>query len=204
MNVPPGRLGAAMKVNAISMAAWMACATVTAGLAGPVRAEPSDVVRVDVSATVPARCGFKQAPAGMTSAAKIDTAQDIPFDFVLDCNAPFAIGVQSANGALAFQGARDDSGFAFEKAYTVGMSLGTSAGAVNAAPCEAAQLTVNAADHCGLYSAVGGEGLSSGDATAIDKAGRLTVSWKARDGSQPRPAAGTFQDTLTIVLGVRS
>lgn len=198
-----------MKPKFFGAAAMAVCAAATAWAGGPTsiaKAEPNDTVRVDVTAAVPSRCGFKTAPSGMTSAASIETAQSIPFDFVLDCNAPFAIGVKSANGGLAFQGTRDESGFAFEKGYRVGLSMQTSAGDVQAEPCQAAQLTATAAsaDRCGFFAAAAGEGLSSGEAVAIDQTGRLTVSWTGRASSEPRAAAGSYQDTLIITLGVRS
>lgn len=191
----PMLIGAAAVCAAVSLSTHVQAGTLV------------DTVKVEVSATVPPRCGFKQPPASMTSAPSIETAQSIALDFILDCNAPFAIGVQSSNGALAFQGTRDNSGFAFEKDYRVALSMATTVGEVSAPPCEAARLTATTpqAERCHIHSSTPGQGgLSSGEGFAVNEAGRVTVSWGSREGGQPRPAAGTYQDTLTIVLGVRS
>lgn len=161
-----------------------------------------DLVTIEVSARVVDRCGFSVAPKNMTAAADLTVAQAIAFDFTLDCNTPFVIGVRSANGAMTHRGAPDASGFAFAKRYEVGLAVATSGAGLAPLPCHSDTLTADASARCAFYGSQVGEGLASGDDTAIGKPGTLTVRWDDGGGG-PRLAAGDYTDTLTIAVAAR-
>lgn len=174
-------------------------------------AADADHIAIDVTATIAERCGIARGPATLASAAlpDLETAQTLGFDFQLDCNTPFAIAVSSSNGAMVLDDptragpvGRTETGFSNRKAYSVALALETDDAPIATRPCDAADL-VAAGSACPFYGTVAGQGLSSGRRTAIRRNGRVIVGWRGGDDGIRR-AAGTYQDTLTIVVGPRT
>lgn len=169
-----------------------------------VKGTPRDVViEIDVAGTIPVRCGSAQPQTFPVDPGDLNQAGSLEFPFDVDCNAPFVVGVASTNGARV--GGQDDgSGFAFRKTYSVGLSVETDAGQLTTPDCLSSALAMEApVGDCAFRGVLPGEGLSSGEATAIRRSGRLTVDWTA-GGDGRRLASGRFQDTLTITLGART
>ena len=176
-------------------------------LAQPAHAQTAgaDTLTVDLAASIAQRCGIKAVGATTLTGASIDRAESYAFDFTLDCNTPFAIGVKSGNGALKLAGSSAidaaGQGFSILKPYAVSLSVQTDNGPLEGGSCASEKLT--GPGQCAFYGASSGEGLSSGQRTAIERTGSVGVSWTVVDG-EARRAAGTYQDTLTIIVGVRS
>jgi hypothetical protein len=96
--------------------------------------------------------------------------------------------------------ARD--GFSQERVYRVKLNVDTDGSPIETDYCGSRELA-NAAGSCEFYSETPGKGLGSGDRTAIQKEGSLTVRWGAADDEGPRRVAGTYQDFITVVVGVK-
>lgn len=170
-------------------------------LAGAVGAAQPGGVAVEVRARVAERCGIA-ADERTTSSRPIDEAQQFALAFELDCNTPFRIGVRSRSGAMrllaAPDGAMDLAGFAVEKPYTVGLSLATDAGLIEAGRCTAGQLLGGAGGCPFSGEALGGGGLAIAG-TVVRQRGTLDVRWAAAGLAEGRRlAAGDYQDVLTV------
>jgi spore coat protein U-like protein len=172
-------------------------------------APTSDSLSIAVTATIAPKCGIGPSGAAAGSVPDLEQAQTLNFDFKLDCNSPFAIGVSSQHGALRLKSTQnlnagtDSQGFSLEKEYQVALSVQTDAGSLEGGSCGSKALK-DGTGSCSFYGVSPGSGLSSGQRTAIDRTGTITVSWPASSGSDPRRAAGEYQDTITIVVGVKS
>lgn len=184
-----------------------------AALLGSSAAMADDSIRIDITATIVERCGIsRDASAADASAPDMDKAQQLRFPFKIDCNTPFAIGVSSQNGALRLSESdsaarsavdgRSADGFANEKAYDVALNVETDGAPMQSDACSSRTLT-GKGGKCAFYGTESGSGLSSGKRTAINRQGALTVSWKAGDDGVRR-AAGSYRDTLTVVVGPRT
>lgn len=186
------------------MAAFAVAATL---LATPAGAKDVDAITIDVTARVAERCGIVAgSEQGSSSVPDLATAQTLTFGFTVDCNTPFRIGVSSQNGALRLTGApgaRTDDGFSTEKEYRVGLHLETDGAPLDPEVCGSRALADSTGD-CAFFGATAGSGLSSGQSTAIGRRGTLTARWQADAGGEVRRVAGTYGDTLTVVIGVRS
>lgn len=187
-------------------------ATLLAGLALGVAAPacaadvtPTDHVRILVSADVVGRCGFDQQLVSSATSYDIAAAQSHDYAFQMNCNTPFEVRVKSDNGAMAFDGSHPNDGFAYAKPYTVGLSINTDQGVLNPPDCDASQLKAGIGDAstCAFYGESAHHGLSSGTAISIGDPAKLTVSWTAV-AAGPRPAAGNYKDTITVVVAPRS
>lgn len=167
----------------------------------------SDEVRIKVQATITSRCGFAAEPVSPTRKPDLESATSIAIPFELDCNTPFRIAVQSANGALqqistlGRTGPIDTNGFAYTKGYEVALTLGTNAGPRTLSDCRSDQLHVGVRTQpCEFYGTAPGEGYSSVNDISVGQPSSLTVKWAA-GGAGPRRLAGDYQDTLTIYVG---
>lgn len=164
-----------------------------------------DTLTVDLSAAIAQRCGIAPSGSSSLSGASLDRAESHAFDFAIDCNTPFAIGVRSSSGglSLAASGTLDTAGDGFStlKPYSVALELQTDNGPMSGGKCGSAALT--AAGSCAFYGASSGEGLGSGQRTAIRRTGSMTIAWSAGE-DEARRAAGTYRDTLTIIVGPRT
>ena len=171
-----------------------------------VSAHAADTVTIDVAATVAERCGIAAGELPRTI-PDLDEATTLRFEFRLDCNTPFRLGVSTANGALVLDGVRaiggNDDGFSRRKDYSVALDMNTDGDAIRTEDCAASAL-VSIAGNCRFYGREPGEGMSSGRRTAIRRDGAIVVKWNAGAYDTPRRAAGTYRDTITVVVGVRS
>jgi hypothetical protein len=172
---------------------------------------------VEVTADIAPRCDVEaQGPRSATD-LRIDWATRLQFDFRLDCNAPFRIGLATLNGGLrqvaaANAGALDADGFATMMPYDVALRFDTDqAGWVDAGSCASAALT-SSAGGCRFYGRAVGEGMSPGArVTAIARTGTLAISWAGEDADgsggtsgRARLAAGDYADIITLVVGPRT
>ncbi len=168
-----------------------------------------DVLTIDVSASIAQRCGVEAHGQRSNDTGRIDRATSISFNFRLDCNTPFRIGVSAQNGALTLASAngaiRDAAGFQLSKKYTVGLSFLTDQnGLVDVGSCSSDSLGPTGSA-CQFFGAQPGQGYSPGrQVTAIGRDGSLQVSWSGEDNEPVRHAAGEYQDALTIVVGPRT
>lgn len=172
-----------------------------------------DTVRIDVTATIAEHCGISRDASSVDSIVPdLDKAQLLRFPFKIDCNTPFAIGVSSQNGALRRRENNVDAmrdidgqlsdGFSSEKAYSVSLVVATDGAQMLSENCTSRSLT-GRGGKCEFYGREAGTGMSSGRRTAIRREGAMIVSWVGGEDSVRR-AAGTYQDTLTVVVGPRT
>jgi hypothetical protein len=167
-----------------------------------------DKLKIDIEASIGERCGIMALGPTTRENSRIDQASSVAFDFRLDCNAPFHIGVAARNGGLQLAGsttAQASDGFATRKRYQASLQFQTDQdGLVDAGECEAAALT-SANNACSFFGDNPGQGFSPGrQTTAIGRDGSLTVSWTGDDAEAARFAAGTYEEVLTIVVGPRT
>lgn len=194
-------------LRSLFAAFWLSGAIVS----GSAAAKPptGDSLKIDIEASISERCGISALGAKSKDGGRIDTAASVSFNFRLDCNTPFRIGVAAQNGAMQLvssEGASSDfGGFATRKAYIAGPAFNTDQdGLVDAGECDSEKLSAAQGD-CAFYGAQPGKGFSAGRrSTAIGKEGSLTVRWSSSDGDTARLVAGTYEETLTIVVGPRT
>jgi hypothetical protein len=167
------------------------CAAVADSLPDTLGAPVS--LNLELTGRVLPRCGFASAPTQSATLGDLGTAGSLALSFTLDCNAPFAMKVSSAHGALSHVGPVNASAtFVTALDYTVDLSVDTDLAPVGG-QCAASAL---ASSTCAI-----GAGLSSGDGVAIGTGGSLTLGW-AQPGT--RPVAGSYQDSLVVTVEVRS
>ena len=188
--------------------AWaIAAIPLSAHAASPHQQE--SVLKIDITAQVVGRCGIEAVGSRTNDGARIDQPSTVTFNFQLDCNTPFRIGLAAQNGGLRLDGAAprasEAQGFGILKPYDVALSFATDqAGQVNVGTCAAAGLNP-AQPACLFYGTSPGAGFSPGEfVTAIQKAGSLAVTWKGEDGDAVRLAAGSYRDVITVVVGPRT
>lgn len=190
--------GAYLPAVAVLAASLLPCAA----LAKPPK---GDVLQIDIEAQIGRRCGIAALGAKTNENGRIDQATRISFNFTLDCNTPFKIGVAAQHGGLQLAGTtapqQGNGGFATRKAYVAGLQFNTDqAGTIAAGECGSASLLAAHAT-CRFYGAEPGSGLYSGrNITAIGREGELTVSWSGEDAESTRLAAGSYSETLTIIV----
>jgi hypothetical protein len=166
----------------------------------PASAEDLDAVRVEVRAHIPGRCGFATPPPAEINGVRIDRAQAIALPFLIDCNEPFHVGLQSANGAVLRDGGALGGGFRSARSYEVELRVATDDGALNASSCSSTSIAAASAAPCAFALGNADGGVGSGDAIAINQPGEIIVSWPDAEQDGPRFAAGDYNDTLTIRL----
>lgn len=172
--------------------------------------QDSETISIDVTAKIAERCGIAASgPTTNSSVAELDKATDLTFGFTVDCNTPFRIGAYSLNGALRLTTAGDKGsvaadGFSQEKPYRAKLRVETDGDPIDTEFCSSRDLLSGPSD-CEFFATTPGKGgINSGKRTAINRQGTLTVKWGAEDGNGPRRAAGTYQDTITVIVGVKS
>ena len=155
-------------------------------------------LHIDLRGQVASRCAVTTPPASMASLA-IDHAGTAQADFAIDCNSPFTVRVRSTSGGFA--ALEPTPGAASLLSYQVAVVIGTDQGRQDLGWCDAGALTDSPAGSC-VYAPTGGEGWSSGEATAIDQTGTLRMRWDAPEADQP--LLGAYNDVIVIALEVRS
>jgi hypothetical protein len=175
----------------------------------------TNTLKIDIEASIGERCGIAAVGADSKDGGRIDVATSVSFQFKLDCNTPFRIGVAAEQGALqlvetggvttARPGGRTPEGFATRKPYIASLQFATDQdGMVDAGDCDSDDLTSKRGG-CDFFGNRPGTGFSAGrDSTAIGREGALTVRWRGEDTDTVRLAAGAYQEVLTIVVGPRT
>ena len=147
-----------MRIGQTALAFLVAISALVA--AGSARA---DAVAIPVTGTIPGGCTVSKTSD--FAAANLTASGSVTAGALVDCNLPFLIRSTSANGAIR-TAATASAGFANSIAYTYALSVGVQGNACPATvACTSAQMLAN---NCIL---------SSGNKTANNKAGTLTVNW---------------------------
>lgn len=183
------------------------------------KAPDTDTLKIRIEASIAERCGIAALGSKDKDGGRIDQPSTVSFNFSLDCNTPFRIGVSAEQGALALVEAGGDGqagravnagrltaeGFATRKAYIASLQFATDQdGMVDAGDCDSNDLTVRKGD-CQFFGNRPGSGFSPGrKSTAIGREGSLTVRWRGEEDQSVRLAAGDYKETLTIVVGPRT
>lgn len=153
-------------------------------------------LQIDLRGEVAARCRMTSPPA-LTGRIDLNRAGNARAPFGLDCNAPFQLSVRSGQGGFAAGELRE--GITPRIAYELALDVDTDAGMNALGWCSADKLILGASAGC----AFGAQGWSSGNATAINRMGSLSVRWNA-PGNGALPAQGEYRDTITVDVTVRS
>jgi len=183
------------------------------------KAPDTDTLKIRLEASIAERCGIAALGANDKDGGRIDRPSTISFNFRLDCNTPFRIGVSADQGALALVDTGNDGklvraanangltaeGFATRKSYVANLQFATDQdGMVDAGDCDSNDLTARKGD-CQFFGNRAGSGFSPGrKSTAIGREGSLTVRWRGEEEQSVRLAAGDYKETLTIVVGPRT
>lgn len=154
-------------------------------------------LRIDLRGEVSARCRMASPPV-LADRLDFNRSGDAEASFGLDCNSPFSLRVHSREGGFMAENVRE--GVARLIPYEVAVAIETDSGLRSLGWCDADQLTDLAAGTCDFGSA---EGWSSGQATAIDRSGTLTLRW-SDPAEAADPALGRYRDTIVVELAVRS
>jgi len=178
-----------------------ACALMSAlaMMAGGGAAQAADQVQIAIEGRIEPACGLSGA-GGSVDLGDISTAGERRLAFTVNCNAPFAYAVVSANGGLASQAKARVLGGEFTtlKPYSIGASFQTDLGSFGDAARESSTLTAAAAAPC-LATAFSASCpfTTSGNGVAINKTGELTLEW---DAASTPLLAGSFSDTITLTV----
>jgi len=167
--------------------------------AGAGSAQAADQVQITVQGEVEPACGLSGG-SGSVQLGDISVAGERTLAFTVNCNAPFAYAVVSANGGLASQSGTKIIGgdFTTLKPYSVGARFQTDLGSFGDAARQSSALTAAAAAPC-LATAFSASCpfTTSGNGVAINKTGELTLQW----GAAATPLlAGSFSDTITLTV----
>lgn len=158
--------------------------------------DPAEL-RIDLRGEVGARCRMASPPV-LANKLDFNRSGNSQARFGLDCNSPFNLRVHSRTGGFAAEDVRQ--GVAQLIPYEVAIAIETDAGLRSLGWCDAGQLTEAQAGTCAFG---GGEGWSSGDATAINRSGTLSLRWSGPTEASD-PALGQYRDTIVVELSVRS
>ena len=167
-------------------------------------------VTIDVEGTLQSACALTDLPGNFSLGNLVTEAgQEKTINFKVDCNAPFAYSIKSGNGALKRTLGSGDivAGslpFTTEVPYQITTNFTTDAApfgdnglvstnltAANEAPCVGA-----------VYSASCPFANSGLGAAAVPKDASLKIKWDLPIGAPL--IGGTFSDTLTLTVRVRS
>jgi spore coat protein U-like protein len=188
------RLGAVLMVGA----AWLLSAGAAAASSTTTIVGDPQTLTVDVTGQVAGRCGFSTPPTDKSVLGDLATAGSLTLNFTVDCNTPFRVRAISTNGGLKTTSATGE-GFTNLLDYSLRLQLATDAGGLDAT-CNADALA-SAAGGCAYYGSAAGQGLSSGQGVSLNASGALQFGWTA---APQRLVAGSYSDTLTIVVEARS
>lgn len=154
-------------------------------------------LRIDLRGEVAARCRMTSPPA-LAERPDLTREGEMQAQFGLDCNAPFLLRVRSGSGGFAAETPRD--GVTRLVPYEMAVAVDTDSGMNALGWCGAEQLSGQDGGSCAFG---GGEGWSSGDATAINRTGTMRLRWNGPGGSDALPM-GSYRDTVVVELAVRA
>lgn len=166
-----------------------------------VPAEAADTGTLTLQGTITASCALT-GPGGGIDLGDVSTAGSKDIVVQVNCNAPFAYAVVSANHALTTSG-QTIVGGTFDQSlpYTLATSFQTSGSSFGDSAIASANMTDAAAAPCqaGSFDAINCPYANSGTTIATNKNATLTVSW----GAAAHPlVSGTFTDTITLTVRV--
>jgi hypothetical protein len=155
---------------------------------------------IPVTASVAVRCGI--AIGGTYTAPDINAGFTHDFDFVLQCNVPTRVAVESVNGGLLAPVSTPPPGYARLAPYHVTLHLVGNAGVTSVtADCEAQVLLASTALPCtfkGPASTTQGLKLNGASSNAVGS--YLRVSAPIYAGANRLIASSGYADTLTVTL----
>lgn len=154
-------------------------------------------LRIELSGTVTPRCRMTSKPA-LAERPDLTRQGEMQAQFGLDCNTPFLLRVRSGEGGFAAADPRE--GVTRVVPYEIAVAVETDSGANALGWCGADQLAQPQGASCAFG---GGEGWSSGDATAINRTGTMRLRWAAPAQADALPL-GRYRDTIIVELAVRS
>jgi hypothetical protein len=154
-------------------------------------------LRVALSGTVGPRCRMTSAPA-LAERPDLTRSGEMQAQFGLDCNTPFTLRVRSGEGGFVAEAPRE--GVKPLVPYELAVAVDTDSGTNALGWCGADQLSQPNGSACAFG---GGEGWSSGDATAINRTGSMRLRWSAPTATDALPL-GRYRDTIVVELAVRS
>ena len=189
-----------MRRGAVLMAcaAWLLGAGAAAASSPTTQVGDPQAVTIDVTGTVAERCGFSTPPTSQAALGDLTSPGTLSLPFTVDCNTPFRIRAMSSNGGLKTH-SPGAAGFTNTLDYNLQLQLSTDAGALSAT-CDAGALAGGGGD-CAYYGNCAGQGLSSGEGVALKAPAALKFDWTP---PPKRLVAGTYTDTVTIVVEARS
>jgi len=195
------RAGAARRGVLRTVAAGLAAAQMLAP--SPGLASPDETVEVVVSAVIPERCGLGAPARAESPMLDLESAQALDFVLPVECNAPFAVAVQGEHGRLLnITSSPDDSGYAFDKAYGVRLTLRTDQGLVRSDRCVSSDIVIGGT--CDFAGDRPGQGLDSGGGVAVPGEVTLSIDWPDQSSQERRLAAGEYRETITLTVGART
>ncbi len=165
-------------------------------------------VTLNVEGTLAASCELRDLPSGVQSLGDLAVAGSKIVNFTVDCNAPFAYALTSANLGLTYDANQvttvpGSQSFDTLVPYAVTTEFQTDGATFGNTNLTASSLTsANAAPCVGATFLPTCPFANSGtNAAATGKPAKLTLNWNGT-GSNPL-LAGTYKDTLTLTVRVK-
>lgn len=166
-------------------------------------------VELEVTGSIEASCALSGVTSSVTG-LNFTSANSVTLDYTVDCNAPFAYAIESANQAFTRTSGDavvgGSSSFADTLPYNVTTSFTTDNGSFGDVSLSSSDLTAaNTAPCVGASFDIACEATfsNSGTDVAANPTGTnasLQVAW----GNSATPLlAGTYQDTLTLTVRVK-
>ncbi|KAF0185905.1 MAG: hypothetical protein FD163_573 [Hyphomonadaceae bacterium] len=165
-------------------------------------------VTIDVQGTLAAACELN-IPTTSYNNLNITAAGSQVIPFSVDCNAPFAYALVSANGGLlnaaglanVVPGSMQFTG---NIPYKVTTNFTTDIGTFGDVSLDAATLSAANASPCiaATYSSTCPFAHSGSGAAAQGQSASITINWQQNTGAPL--VAGTYSDTLTLTVRVRT
>lgn len=159
-----------------------------------------------VTASVSGRCGFADAgtPAARVEVGDVEAGFSHTLPFVLSCNSPVRLAIQSRNGALRAPG-EPAAGYGSSLDYTVTVQAVGSRGVSVSASCAASALAQAATTACALRGpASSTQGLRLPDVSLKEPGSYLQLSAPPASGRTPLMASSDYADFLVLTLSPSS
>lgn len=163
----------------------------------------SGSLTIPVTATVVASCQFNGVgPSGTYNVPNINAGFTNDFDFSVNCNSAFRVGVVSTNGALVTPGAIS-SGYTNSAPYQVSLDLVSDTANTGIVQCDASTLTASSGSPCSTFAGTASltNGLHvNGPSSSTGNTSFVRVSAPAYAGSNILIASTGYTDTLTVTI----